>query len=72
MAMPKRKLSQPPRFITAKRPGVCPESGKPIAIGDQIAWFPATQQAYHSDSRSADELRARTFASAFQMADANY
>lgn len=72
MAMPKRNLSHPPRFITAKRAGVCPETGKSIAIGDQIAWFPATQKAYHSDSRSADGLRAQAFATSFQMADANY
>lgn len=72
MSMLQRKRTSPPRFIQAKRAGVCPETGKSIAIGDQIAWFPETQKAYHCDSQAADGLRAQAFATSFQMADANY
>lgn len=72
MSMPQRKRASKPQFIQAKRAGVCPETGKAIAPGDQIAWFPATQKAYHCDSRAAEDLRAQAFATSFQMADANY
>ena len=66
------RLPQPPRFITAKQPGTCPETGKPIAIGDTIAWYPATRKAFHNDSKAASDLRGLEFAKAWNMADANY
>lgn len=61
-----------PRFIKAKRPGTCPETGKAIQVGDEIAWFPATQKSFHADSRAASDLRGQQFAQAYHMADANY
>lgn len=68
----RRKPLPAPRFIKAKRPGVCPETGKAIQVGDEIAWFPETQKAFHEDSRAASELRGQQFAQAYNMADANY
>lgn len=61
-----------PRFITAKQAGICPETAKPIAIGDTIAWYPATGRAFHIDSRAACDLRAQQFASTWQMLDINH
>ena len=67
-----RRAAQPPRFITATREGVCAETGKPIAIGDTIAWFPASRRAFHNDSKSASDLRSQQFADAWHLADANH
>lgn len=62
----------PPYFLTARFNSTCPETGKPISKGDQCAYYPATRQAYHLDSKSANQLRALEFAAAYNMADANY
>lgn len=61
-----------PTFIKAKRAGTCPETAKPIAVGDTVAWYPASGKAFHQDSKAASDLRAQHFASAWQMPDASY
>lgn len=68
----RRKPLPAPRFIKAKRSGTCPETGKTIQVGDEVAWYPSSQQAFHEDSRAASELRGQQFAQAYHMADANY
>lgn len=65
-------MSKSPMFITAKFPGTCPETGKPWAKGETIAWFPGEKKAYHLTSSHADQVRALEFASAYGMADANW
>jgi hypothetical protein len=66
------KAVQTPRFITAKCSGTCPETGKPIAVGDNVAWFPASGRAFHTDSKAASDLRSQQFADSWALADANY
>ena len=61
-----------PYFTRARWPGLCAETGRKISKGDEIAYYPRTKQVFHVDSKQADELRARDFAAAFNMADANY
>lgn len=61
-----------PFFMSARFPGTCPETGKAIAKGDRIAYFPAQRRAYHADSKTAAELRESQFARSWGMADANY
>jgi hypothetical protein len=60
------------RLMTAKRNGTCSETGKPIEVGQEIAYDPSTQRAFHEDSQTAQNLRAQQFAQAWNMADANF
>lgn len=53
-----RRCDQPPRLMKALFPSVCPETGRAIKRGDQIAYFPAKRKAYHSESQSAALVRA--------------
>lgn len=64
--------SPSPRFMQAKKPSTCPETGKAIAVGDTIAWFPASAKAFHTDSKAASDLRSQQFADSWALADANY
>lgn len=52
-----RRCDQPPRLMKALFPSVCPETGRAIKRGDQIAYFPARRKAYHSESQSAALVR---------------
>lgn len=61
-----------PYFTSARFNSVCPETGKAIGIGDQIAYFPDTRKAYHDQSEHASIVRGLEFSAAFNMADANY
>lgn len=61
-----------PYFTKAKFNSVCPETGKPIKKGDEIAYYPATRKAFHESSKAADELRSMQFSRTFCMDDANY
>lgn len=67
-----RTVSRDPFLMTAKFSSVCPETGKTINAGDQIAYFPSTRRAYHSESRAAMQLREQMFAKSWNMADANW
>jgi hypothetical protein len=66
------RAAQPPRFICAKKASTCPETGKPISVGETIAWFPASGKAFHNDSKAASDLRSQQFAQNWHLADANY
>lgn len=59
-------------FTTARRDSVCPETNVPIRKGDTIVYSPAYRIAYAVSSKTADQVRARQFAQAFNMDDANY
>lgn len=48
-----RRCDQPPRLMKALFPSVCPETGRAIKRGDQIAYYPARRKAYHAESESA-------------------
>lgn len=52
-----RRCDQPPRLMKALFPSVCPETGRAIKRGDQIAYFPARRKAYHAESQSAALVR---------------
>ncbi len=60
------------RLMTAKRNGICSETGKAIEAGQEIAYDLSTQRAFHADSPTAQGLRAQQFAEAWNMTDANY
>lgn len=68
----RRTANTRPYFTRALFASTCPETGKAIKKGDEIAYYPATKKAYHIDSQSADSLRGLEFAQANAMADANY
>ena len=68
----RRNATQSPRFMTARFDSTCPETGKAIKKGDQIAYFPAAKQAFHESSKAGEQVRALDFSAAYGMADANY
>ena len=61
-----------PYLTRARFASTCPETGRPIRKGDEIAYFPRTRTAFHVESKSADQVRALSFAAAYGMADANW
>jgi hypothetical protein len=65
-------MNKSPYFTNARFNSTCSETGLVIAIGQRIAYYPATRKAYHENSKHADELRALEFSRAFNMADSNY
>jgi hypothetical protein len=65
-------MKNDPYFTRARYPSLCAESGRKINKGDEIAYYPRTKQVFHIDSKQSEELRAFTFAAAFNMSDANY
>ncbi len=50
-----------PRFITAKFPGHCAETGKPIKKGDQVLYFPLTRKVYCGESHEAQVFAVAEF-----------
>ena len=68
----RKSSNQPARFIRARHANVCPETGRQIQAGEECAYYPATGQAFHSDSKAAEEVRGQAFAKSWGMADANY
>jgi hypothetical protein len=61
-----------PCFIIARFASTCPETGKPIAKGDTIAYYPNDRRAFHESSQSAENVRALQFSKTWEMADANW
>lgn len=47
-----------PYFTKARFDSTCPETGKPIKCGDEIAYYPRTKKAYHIDSKNAEDVRS--------------
>lgn len=70
--MPQPRRSLTPYLTTARFDSICPETGKAIKKGEQIAYFPQLKRAYHQSSKAAEELRAIRFANSWGMADANW
>jgi hypothetical protein len=60
-----------PYFTKARFDSVCPETGKQIKIGDEIAYYPKHKKAYHSSSKAAEEVRGMQFSKSFGLADAD-
>ena len=65
-------MKNDPYFTTARFNSVCPETGKAIRKGDDIAYFPYNRKAYHVDSRSAEQVRGMQFSSNSGMMDADW
>jgi hypothetical protein len=61
-----------PYFTKARFDSVCPETGKEIKKGDEIAYYPRTKKAYHTASKAAADIRAMQFSEAFNLTDANW
>jgi hypothetical protein len=66
------KYRKQPYMTRARFNSVCPETGKAIGIGDEIAYYPDSRKAYHTTSTHADTVRALEFSRAWAMSDANY
>lgn len=67
-----KKQPRPPFFMYAEKSCTCAETGGLIRKGDKIAYYPSTRSSYANNSKQAQELREQHFASAYNMADANY
>lgn len=65
-------MKNDPYFTKARFDSVCPETGKPIKKGDEIAYYPRDRKAYHVGSKKAENVRNLEFNSAYGMADANW
>jgi len=65
-------MKNDPYFTTARFNSICPETGKEIKKGDEIAYYPRDRKAFHKSSKSADNVRNLEFNSSFGMADANW
>jgi hypothetical protein len=61
-----------PHFMKARFDSICPETGKQIKKGDEIAYYPKHKKAYHASSKAAGQLRGLDFSKAWNMADANW
>lgn len=46
-----------PRMITAKKDGVCAETGRRIKAGESCVWYPSSKKIYAMDSKQAGEFR---------------
>ena len=65
-------MKNDPYFTTARFDSVCPETGKPIRKGQEIAYYPRERKAYCAESKAAESVRALQFSACFNMADANW
>lgn len=61
-----------PYFTKARFDSICPETGKQIKKGDEIAYYPKHKKAYHTTSEAASELRGLQVSRAFGLADADW
>jgi hypothetical protein len=61
-----------PYFTKARFDSICPETGKQIRKGDEIAYYPKSRKAYHTESKSAADLRSMQASRAFGLADADW
>ena len=66
------RQARPAYFTYATKSGTCAETGNIVRKGDKIAYYPSTGSVYHNNTKQASELRDQHFASANNMADANY
>jgi hypothetical protein len=61
-----------PYFTKARFDSICPETGKQIKKGDEIAYYPKTKKAFHSSSKSASNVRSLQASQALGLADADW
>jgi hypothetical protein len=61
-----------PYFTKARFDSICPETGKQIKKGDEIAYYPKHKRAYHTSSKAASDLRSLQATQAFGLADADW
>lgn len=61
-----------PYFLKARFASTCPETGKPIRKGDEIAYYPRERKAYHADSKAAENVRALQVSKAFCLGDQDW
>jgi hypothetical protein len=61
-----------PYFTKARFDSVCPETGKQIKKGDEIAYYPRHRKAFHASSKAAEDLRGMKFSQAFGLDDVNW
>lgn len=67
-----RRYRGDPYFMTARFASKCPETGKEIKKGDEIAYYPSSKKAFHTDSESAQQIRAMRATAAMGLADADW
>jgi hypothetical protein len=56
-----RHYNESPRYMTAKYPGTCAETGKPIAKGARCLYYPRDRKIYAEDSNQAREWNSCEF-----------
>jgi hypothetical protein len=61
-----------PYFTKARFDSICPETGKQIKKGDEIAYYPRSGKAFHIDSKAASDLRGTNFSKTFGLADSDW
>lgn len=61
-----------PYFTTARFASTCPETGKAIKKGDEIAYYPRDKRAFHADSKAAQDVRAMQATASQGLADADW
>lgn len=61
-----------PYFTTARFASKCPETGKDIKKGDEIAYYPRDKRAFHTESKAAQNVRALQATQAQGLADADW
>ena len=61
-----------PYIMKARFPSICPETGKAIQKGNEIAYYPKARKAYHADSRTFEEVRALQFSVNNHMPDSDW
>ena len=65
-------MRKDPYIMKARFPSICPETGKDIHKGNEIAYYPKARRAYHADSRAFEEVRALQFAVSNHMPDCDW
>jgi hypothetical protein len=61
MSRYRRHVSEPPRFLNARYAGTCAETGKAIAVGDEILYYPSSRKVYCKDSQTYKDFQTAEF-----------
>lgn len=61
-----------PYITTARFASKCPETGKEIKKGDEIAYYPRDKRAFHTESKAAQDVRAMQATAGMGLADADW
>ena len=65
-------MKNDPYIMKARFSSICPETGKAIHKGNEVAYYPKARKAYHSNSRAFEEVRALQFAANNHMLDSDW